>query len=153
MASIAQVLMRQVLARLRADPPVIEDVGRIRREHRTTLRREDTPAVYVADGDNLPDDPPKNEDHCPIGRAQQFIVSIFVRDDKASEIADPILLAIFARLDPLATGMSAYSNNARLRPGPIRLESQIADGDALRIDVEFTFSYGAQQWALDVGES
>jgi hypothetical protein len=152
-ASIGYQLLEQVLSRLTATSATLPTVvaNRIRRQHLTTVPRDDAPAVYVVEGEDVPL-PAKNEDDCPIPRELRFAVRLFVRDDAGAAIADALRLAVYARLSPDAEGLPAYVGKARIRPGPIRRDAEIADGDALRIDCEFVFLYSARQWAHDVGE-
>ena len=144
MSSIAETLMQAVLARLQGSPPVIANAN-IRRQHRTVVTRAEAPAVHLIDGTDTPT-PAKND--CRTDRSKAFTVSIFVRDDAGYEAADPIMVEINARLDPGAADYTAYGAGIALRQGRITVEQEIADGDALRVDMEFTFEYRTAGWTL-----
>jgi endonuclease YncB( thermonuclease family) len=120
---------------------VIAETDNIRRDHRTVVPREKAPAVHVIDGDETPQ---KTATSCYCKDELDFTVSIFVRDDEGYQAADPIKLAVMAALDPTV----AYGNAIELRRGRIRSESEIADGDSLRVDMEFQFCFQTAEWAL-----
>jgi hypothetical protein len=141
MGSIANDLMEQVVERLRADPPLLDDITRIRRDHRTILTRDDCPAIHVIDGT----EEPKSTKAC-IERAQVFTVAVFVRDDAGYAAADPLKLEVMRRLNPQT---QAWQAGVDIVPGRIAPNTEIADLDALRLDMEFTFRYATGLWALD----
>jgi len=143
MPTIAHDLMQEVVTRLVRTPSVIADASNVRRDHRTHVMREQAPAIHVVDGDDAPTG--KFQRGC-VERSKSFTVALFVRDDQGFTAADPIVLTILARLNGLAL---AYSRKARIALGKIRFDNEIADGDALRVEIELTFVYNAPEWSLD----
>jgi hypothetical protein len=137
--SMSETLMLDVVDRLQT-AAVIADVGNIRRDHRTILTRDRAPAVHVIDGDETP--LPSNTCFCEV--EFEFAVSIFVRADAGYSAADPIAVAIMAALDPAVS----YGVNIDLLRGRIVREQEIADTDALRVDMEFKFRYQAPEWEI-----
>lgn len=144
MASIAETLMREVLARLKA-APVIVVTDNIRRDHRTTLPREKAPAVHLIDGSETPI-PGKND--CFVNDSLVFTVAIFVRNDSGYAAADPLKIAVMAALDPATAYTSTPLGTPDLLRGRITSAQEIADADALRVDMEFTFKFQAPLWGL-----
>jgi hypothetical protein len=141
LTTIADDHMREVLARMIA-VPVIPDTTNIRRDHRTTISRDKAPAVHLIDGD---DTPKAATNDCYRDRSFAFRISIFVRDDLGYKAAEPIKCRIMAAIDPT----TAYQHNIDLILGRITTDQQIADGDALRVDMEFVARYRtAGAWAL-----
>ena len=145
MSSIAEDLIAEVLARLVA-VPVIAETDRIRRDHLTPVTRDLAPSVNVVTGDDIPD---AGKNACTVARTLYFAVEVDVRADATYAAADPIMVAIMAALDPDA---ESYPHSALLKPGRIRRpRPTIADLDALRVVMEFEFSYRSQLWTLDQG--
>ena len=141
MASKAETVMVAVLARLQASPAITDNV---RRAHRISITRENAPAVHLIDGTDTPT-PAKN--NCRTQRTRGFTVSIFVRDDAGASAADPYVLAVNDALDPDVG--TAYPGGAIMRQGRITVDEEIADGDAVRVDMAFEFDYQTTGWALD----
>lgn len=141
MASKAEAVMVAVLARLQASPAITDNV---RRAHRISITRENAPAVHLIDGTDTPT-PAKN--NCRTQRTCGFTVSIFVRDDEGASAADPYVLAVNDALDPDVG--TAYPGGAIMRQGRITVDEEIADGDAVRVDMAFEFDYQTTGWALD----
>lgn len=140
MPTRAETLMQEALARLKAEP-VIQDTSNIRRDHRTVITRDNAPAVHLIDGEETPAVTTRD---CDVDTELTFTLAIFVRDDAGYEAADPIKTLVMAALNP----DTAYTFSADLVRGRIRSEQEVADGDALRVDMEFTFKYKTPRWGL-----
>lgn len=145
MASIKEDVMMAVLTRLSAPTPIVSKT-RLRRTHRTTVTRENAPAAHLIDGTDKPIDP---KDNCETEREAAFTVSLFVRNDDGYAEGDALARKVMERLDPMSDDYQPYPHNARMNIGPITTETDIADGDALRIDMEFNFRYRVAGWSLD----
>jgi hypothetical protein len=143
-STIAEVNMSGILARLQAGPPIVPIAASVRRSHRTTVTREMAPAVHVVDG---ADNPVRAKNDCHTDRNKAFTVSIFVRDDEGYAAADPIMLDVNARLE--STQAAPYPAGVTIKQGRITFEQEIADGDALRVDMEYELYYCTGGWALD----
>lgn len=151
MASKAEDLMLEVLSRLR-ELPVIPNVpiaananeGPIRRAHRTLVPRETAPAVHLIDGRELPG-PSKND--CDRDDEYAFTISIFVRSDAGYSAIDPIKLRV---MEALASGTpaTAYPHSGRLSQDALSYDQEVADEDALRLDMQFTFKFKVGAWGL-----
>ena len=85
-----------------------------------------------------------SKNDCYVSSDLVFTVAVFVRDDAGYAAADPIKIAVMTALDPA----TAYPGSADLVRGLIRSEQEIADGDALRVDMEFTFKFRTPAWGL-----
>ena len=142
MASKAEAVMLAIFARLQASPAIVENP---RRSHRIPVTREQAPTIHLIDGTDTPT-PAKN--NCRTQRTRGFTVSIFVRDDAGASAADPYVLAVNDALDPDVG--TAYPGGAIMRQGRITVDEEIADGDAVRVDMAFEFDYQTTGWALDV---
>lgn len=140
--SIANDLLNEVVARLRTAIVVAQPAGRIRRDHRTTLPLEATPAVHIVDGDEVPIG---NSKGCSRRATLDFTLRIFVRNDQGSDPADAIKVAAMAALNPSIT---AYQHHALLTEGRISAIQEIADNDSLRVDMAFRFEYTRGDWSL-----
>ena len=135
--------MQAVLARLIASPPLLVN-GNVRRSHRTPVTRAAAPALHLVDGADEPK--PANND-CRTDRTKYFTVSLFGRDDGGVAVLDTTVVAINRRLDPLRG--TPYPNGAVLRQRRITPNEETADGDALRIDMDFEFEYSTDGWTLE----
>jgi hypothetical protein len=149
MLSLAETLMVNVLTRVKASPRFSGvKLDNIRRAHRTHVTRANCPAIHVIDGDEVPDKG-KVGRGCAVPREKQFTVSLFVRDDDGYADADEIKQEVMARLSPAG---GEWPTGVRLEYGPIKYESEVADGDALRVDMDFVFKFDTAAWRLDLGE-
>lgn len=139
--------MSAVLARLKAAPTNwglgVQDV---RRAHRTAVPKAGAPAVHLVGGR----DEPAREHSKSLCRRRnaEFTVALFVRNDAGESAADPLRIEAMRRLNPETTGLAAYPSGALVRPAEIDPDEEIADGDAIRIDMRFEFSYPATDWKL-----
>lgn len=150
MSSIAETCMENVLARLQAAPRFGGvALASIRRSHRTAISRDKAPAIHVIDDDEVPD-PVKVGKGCAVPWEKGFTVSLFLRDDEGYPAADPLKLEVMSRLDPETAPWPA---GVVLAYGKIAYQTEIADGDAVRVDMRFTFKFQAASWQLDVGAS
>lgn len=139
MPSIAEDVMRAVLARLEGIP----SNGNLRRAHRTTIVRDKAPAIRLVDGVDTPQ-PAKNT--CRTDRTKAFTVTLFGRDDAGVAMLDDTIVAVNARLNPMQG--TPYPGGAVLRQLRITPDEEIADGDAIRVDMDFEFDYETPGWAL-----
>jgi hypothetical protein len=137
--STSETLMLMVVDRLQT-AAVITETDNIRRDHRTILNRDRAPAVHVVDGNETPT--PANACTCKI--EFDFTVSIFVRADAGYATADPIAVAVMEALDPA----TSYGPAIELVRGRIVREQEIADMDALRVDMQFKFRYQIAEWEI-----
>jgi hypothetical protein len=143
MASIAENVMAAILARLQALPKLAPDV---RRSHRIPVSREMAPCVHLVDGgDTLV--AMKND--CRGDRKKAFTVSVFYRDDAGAAAADPMVISVNDRMNPVHATFSALPHNAILKQGDITPNEETADGDAVRIDMAFEFEYHTSGWRID----
>lgn len=133
--------MQDVVARLRAAPAVITNTANIRRDHRTVISRDEAPTVHVIEGDATATATTRD---CFRNWELEFTIAVFVRADAGYAAAEPIMIRIMAALDPSV----AYPGSADLIPNSIRKEQEIADADALRVDMRFVFKYRTALWAL-----
>lgn len=141
MASKAEDLMLEVLSRLKA-LPVIENTDWIKRAHRTFNPREKSPAVHLIDGRELPKD---SKNACDRDDEYAFTVSIFVRSDAGYSAIDPIKLRVMEALNPA----TAYPHSGgRLSQDALSFDQEVADEDALRLDMQFTFKFKVGAWGL-----
>lgn len=130
--------MQEVLDRLHGSPALCE----VKRAHRTPVTRDDAPMIHLIDGEDVPND---TDDDCDRSRVKHFTVSVFIRDDSGATAADSLVVAVNDRLNPADT----YGDGVRLRQGAIIPEEEIADTDAVRIDLKFKFLYNAPGWSLE----
>lgn len=144
MNTIAEDLMRAVLDRLQGPTPIVTDDNRVRRSHRTVVARDKAPAVHLIDGAEVPDQDSK----CATSRKLEFTVRLIVRDDDGFTAADPLKIAVMARLDPESEAYAVYPHGARIVPGRITPEAEIADGDSLSVEMDFTFKFETTGWSL-----
>lgn len=147
--SVPNDLMNEVLARLRADPPLVPDVTQIRRSHRTAVPRENAPAIHVIQGRLRRLQP---ESDCPVYWRLDFIVRPMVRSDDDFDTADPLMQAVLERLAP-TTPETAYQHSARLNFGDIDPDQEVADADALGLDMAFSFAFETDDWSLERGNA
>ena len=141
MSSGYETIMVNALARLKATPPVIGTLGNIRRAHRTAVPRDKAPAVHLVDG---VDRPTKGNKGCG-GREGSFTVSIFGRSDTGVSAVDAIKVAIMNKM------AAAWPAGVTCYPGQITHDVEIADEDAIRIDMDFELKYPTtSEWALEL---
>lgn len=138
--------MQAVLARLEGSPALTlgSDPVAVRRSHRIPVAREDAPMVHLIDG---ADTPRPAKSNCHTERVKAFIVSVFIRDDAGAGVADPLVTEINSRLDPDSKAFTAFRGD--LKHGAITPDEEIADADAVRIDMAFTFEYSTTGWSLE----
>ena len=145
MASKAQLLLDAVWARLAASPAL--EVNELKRSHRTTVTRENAPAVHLVAGPDVPE-PSRND--CRTNRAKGFTVRVFYRDDDGAAAADDLVVEIHRRLDPSeASGFAPYPEGVSLRQGRIDVAEEIADEDAVAIEMEYAADYTTEGWTLE----
>lgn len=146
MPSGYETIMVAVLTRLKAPGTGWPAAADVRRAHRTDVPRStSSPAalqrVHLIDGT---DEPRKGTALCGM-RDATFTVSLFIRSADGPQAADPHKVEVMRRLSP---NTSAYTTGC-VYPGRITVDpEQIADVDAIRVDLEFTFDYPATEWSL-----
>lgn len=141
--SVAETLAGEVLTRLLEDPLSGVAVANIRRAHRTPVTRDMAPAVHVIDGDAKP----TADKSCAWAWQFDLTVSVMVRDDAGYTGADPLVCEVVARINPELD--PPYSHKARLELLTVRKDTEIADGDAVRVDIELRFKFGTAPWSLE----
>ena len=143
MSSGYETVMAAVLARLQAAPAnwglgVVD----VRRAHLTTVPRKGAAAVHLIDGD---DQPHAKQAALCIQRDMGFTLALFVRSDSGPSAADPLRIEAMRRLSP---DTAPYADGILLAPGRIRVDAELADADAIRVEMEFAASYPATEWTL-----
>lgn len=133
MPSGIERIMDEVLFRMRAAPALVK--GDIKRAHRTPVTLANSDAIHIIDGN---DAPLKNK--CE--READFTVRIIARSDAGASAADPLKVAVYARL------AASWPTNITVVPGRISVVTEIADQDVTAVDMEFTTSYPAGEWSL-----
>ena len=125
---------------MRAAPTFGAEVQQVRRSHLTNVVRDKAPAIHVRFGSA------KVTGDRSCGRAwkMDWTVSIYVRDDNDAT-ADPLVVEAIKRLDPDVP----YTNGADVELQSIDADTEIADGDAQRVDIRGTVKFVTGQWAID----
>lgn len=119
----------------------------VRRAHKTAIPRElggvdAAVAVHLVDGGDDPVSGSKCGD-----RECSFMTSIFVRSDDGVAAADGYRSEIFARFHT-----AVWPENVVVKPGRISMEEEVADEDAIRVDVEWSAFYRTGSiWSLELG--
>jgi len=146
MPSALLTLSDVVVDRLRASPNIGVAVDMIRSSHRIPVSREQAPAVHVkVDGISEP----RSGRGC-VQRDLSMVVAIVVRDDEALDAADPLLQAVIARLASDSVVAPAYPAGVRVKLGRAYVNEESADADAMRIDIEYAFTFSAGEESLDI---
>lgn len=148
MATIFELSMQEVEARLVAAPSWAPAADNIRRRNRTEVTRENTPRVHIIDG--VDEKASGTGKACYWARVGYFTVALFVRDDAGQDVIDAMKAEVMTRLCDETT---PYATRARLEPGRILPEEAIADQAAIHIDMEFAFHYQVKRWTLDQAAS
>lgn len=145
------ILEDHVLARLTAGPALVADTTNIRRAHRTLipeLEPNGSPgdfAVHVIDGS---DEPKRGTGRKCGARQGTFTVSLFARSDMGPTVLDDLKCEVNGRLDP---EVGSYPAGVALKQGPIRVETDDANEDAVRIDMEYDLEYPTvSEWSLEL---
>lgn len=112
------------------------------REHATPPTLEQSPRIHVEDGDERITGRAKND--CDVDVSMNFTVCIYVRSDVGFAAIDPVVAEVYRRLND--AGSPHYPHNARLEPGDIRVDSEIADNDSVNKELSFTFKYSRAKW-------
>lgn len=142
MTSGYETVMALLLAGLKASPPLVPNVGNIRRAHRTAVPKEKAPAIHLIDDDDTRDKGDKCGNH-----EARFTISVFVRSDDGASPADPYKRSAVARVRS-----TALPNGCKVNPPTrVRIDTETADTDASRVDIDFTFTYATgDPWSLDL---
>lgn len=143
-ATIADDLIEEVVARLRAySPAIVADTESIRADHRTRVAADECPRIHVIPGTETPKGGGRG---CRVDVTFGFRVVIFVRDDAGYAAAALLKVPVMAALDSTS---AAYGHKARLTPGRIVSDQEIADADSLSVEMEFEFRFERTDWRLD----
>lgn len=139
------ILADEVLARLKAAPNIVTDPNQVRRAHRTKIPLLESFSVHLIDGN---DAPRKGEvSACP-HRDGMFTVTLFGRSDLGPTVLDPLKIEVMRRLN---WRTQAYPRGVTIDPGRIVIQTNIADKDAIRVDMNFDLSYPvAGEWSLEL---
>lgn len=99
--------------------------------------------MHLVDGDSAPD----NKGRQCGRRDDGFTVSIFVRNDViGAAAADPFKIEVMRRLNP---STQEYVAGVKVTPGRITIDTEIADVDAIRVNMDFGLSYQTgSEWSL-----
>lgn len=141
--TVYETTMQAILARLGGRRPVVTNV---RRSHKTSVPRDNAPAVYLAEAAS--DDVDGEVGNCDTRRKCSPVVRVFVRDDDGYAAMDTIIAAVVARLSPDAADVDPYPAGVVVELGSIATDEEIADGDALRKDLTLDVRYTAPYWTL-----
>lgn len=139
----AEAILQAALLALQSPSPV---AMKIKRSHRTPSKREDGNTVWLIDGDDVAGTGAGAK--CGKRRVQ-FTTSHFVRDDEGASAADSLRIDICARFEaaPWPSGVVVDP------PGKITVETEIADEDATRVDIEWYATYQTKsEWSLELAE-
>lgn len=143
------ILADVVLARMTAAPNIVRDMKEVRRAHRTLIPKcaKDAYAVHVVDGYDQPQKDGKGN-VCSGWREGGFTISLFARDDLGPTVLDPLKVEVVRRLNPYT---EPHPVGITIDPLRITIQTQIADGDASRVDLNFEFCYPVQsEWSLEL---
>lgn len=145
MPSGYETILSGVLSRLQTSPNIVNDPAQVRRAHRTVIPRTPGFSVHVIDDY----DEPSGEGNANCARRRgAFTVSLFGRGDAGPTLLDPLKLEVARRLSPYT---AAYPAGICIDPGRIFVKVEIADADAIRLDMNFTAEYQtAGEWSLEL---
>lgn len=133
------ILADVVLARMTAEPKIVTDMSQVRRAHRTLIPELDSFSVHVVDG---PDMPSKGK---ACEREGMFTISLFARSDLGPTVLDQLKRDVMRRLAP------PWPDDIVLMPGRINPFMEIANKDAIRLDMAFDLCYPTGgEWSLDI---
>lgn len=132
-----EAVLQEVLRRLQVSASGWPE--NVRRAHRTAVPRSASPAIHLLDGK----DAPSKSDKC--AREADFTVRIIVRSDDGLKTADGFRLEAMHRLNPAT---EAYDRGVSVIPREIDADVEIADEDAVALDLAFDFSYPGSEWDL-----
>lgn len=138
-----ETVLVEVLARLRANPKIVSDLINVRRAHRTLQPRSESFAVHVVDGS---DELRKggNNSSCA-KRDGEFTISLFARSDSGPTVLDALKIEVYRRLS------LAWDAGFVINPGRITIDTETADADAVRVDMDFEVCYQtAGEWSLEL---
>lgn len=130
-----ELALSAVDARLKAQPSPWS--REYKRSHLTDVPKDRTPACHLVDGEDKP------TNRCQ--RDASFKVSLFVRSDAPAAIVDDLKVEVMRRLNPET---AAYPPGVSIKPGRIATDTEIADLDATRVDMDFSLCYDAAEWSL-----
>lgn len=149
MTGYETILATIVLARMTAAPKIVTDPSNVRRAHRTVIpRTADTSyAVHVIDGDDQPVKGKVGNASCA-WREGGFTLSLFARNDLGPTVLDGLRAEVMRRMSPYTV---AYPAGVCINPGRITIDTDIADGDVVKVDMEFGLTYPVcGEWSLEL---
>jgi len=135
-----ETVLASILGRLTAAPKTWADD--IRRAHLTAPPKSAGRVVHLIDGEDAPDKGARRD--CT-QRDGAFSLALFVRSDLGVSAADPMKIEVMRRLAP---DSAPYPDGVAVKPGRVVPSANLADNDAIRIDMDFTFCYPATDWTL-----
>lgn len=149
MASIREQILAQSFARLTATPFAGVTAGNVRRTHLTKVNRDRVPAIHQRDGrDDKRAGAPGSRNVCSQPRDIEWTISIFTRgDDTAHLVADALMLEVLARM---SSQVAPWGKGITVEYGAIDYDNEVADDDAVRLDIAFAADYATPEWQLDV---
>lgn len=137
--------MLTVMDRLQSSPALFGDASRVERSHRTVVARADAPRCHVVDGDDTSEGPKIG---CEVSRTTRWSVRLFVRDDDGYSAGDEFAQAVLDRLNPENDGLAPYPAGIVPIFDDMRIDEEVADADALRIELTFRGEYRAPPFSL-----
>lgn len=140
MTSIAETAWAEIFARLTAT--AFPGVTRIRRARRTDVGRDDCPAIHLIEGIAKPTETKR----CDWRWEMEGTIAVFVRDDLGLAAADPFVIEVVKRIKPEPT---TYTNRVLMELLRIGPNTEPADKDATRVDIDFQLRFGTGRWSLD----
>lgn len=139
MSNTFDTTLAGVLARLRAAPAIrvapSKAPASVQRSHLIPTAGD---AVHVLDGSDAP-----SSKRCE--REGAFTIRLVVRSDLGPAAVGALKVEVMRRLNP---EVAPYPDGVVLSPGKITPDTEIADTDATRVDMAFTFCYAAREWTL-----
>lgn len=147
MTGYETILSAIVLARLKAAPTIVADLGQVRRAHRTLIPRTAGYSVHVIDDYDEPRKGATGNRFCA-WRNGAFTISLFGRGDAGPMLLDPLKIVVNDRLSP---DTEAYPIGICIDPGRVLVRVEIADADAIRVDMNYTLDYPVRgAWSLEL---
>jgi hypothetical protein len=146
MASGQEEIIQAALLALQASPALVPQRDSIRRAHRTAIPRDKMPAIHLIDGD---DEMGAGGGRKCGKRRAGFTTSIFVRTDAAGG-ADRYKILVCERFK---AAIWPHPSVMIEPPGRITIDTEIADLDATRVDIDWYATYETRgEWSLEFPE-
>lgn len=148
-ASVPELAVREAVARVKASP-VGWFEGEIRRTHQTDVGRTQAPRIHIVEGDLTLKG---KENLCRQSWEKVLTIAIFLRkdqtpdeDDNGPSEADGYVIEILSRCNPTPV---AWANGVVPEIIRIGTNTEIADADSIRIDIELKLCLNTGAWALN----